>query len=246
MQQNERFYFRVGECLSAIEAKNTARALLKKQVNLLYPKNRKPTPEEHLEITAKLRLVQLGVEKKGEGILDYKIRKQKECRNLIQKTATEFPEFKRTLYAIIKERSKRRGEEQMAIQRAKSALTKSLYELICLYCKGSSHDATEISESVLKDLPNIKSIIGKRDYILDKSRIYSFAEYQNDEFEETVQFIYNNPEYLFSKDVLTQYEKILSWKEKTNERIVQRLVDTLNVRFSRFKNAYESYYDLIN
>lgn len=241
MQENEKFYFRVGECLAALDAKNTARLLLKKQVHLLYPKGRKPTDEEKETITKTVKTIRLGIEKPKEGLLDYKIRKQKEYRNLIHKTKEEYPQFSHALYAIIKQRSQRVGDEKMAIQKLKSALAKSLYELFCAYSKSENHYGNETAAEIFPDVPNIHILIGEKDYSLVKQRAIFMSEYHLDEFHETTEFIANNMGHFFSDHVLSTYKGACCWSEETNEREVQKLIYNATIRMARFKENFDKY-----
>ncbi len=241
MENKERFYFQVGECLAALDAKNTARLLLKRQAHLLYPRGRKPTEEEKQEITAKLRLVKLGIEKTNENLLDYKIRKQKEYKALLVKTNEEFPNFRNALHSIIQKRSQRVGDEKMVIQKLKGALSKSLYELFSAYSKSENHLGNETAEELFPNVPHIHVLIGSKDYSMCKQRAISMSEYHLDEFHEITDFIANNPEHFFSERVLNTYKGACSWSEETNDREVQKLVDMATIRMARFKENYDKY-----
>lgn len=254
MKENELFYFRAGECLAAMEAKNTARALLSNQLKLRYPKGRRPTPEEYRAITQELRTVSLGVEKLGENIYDYKIRKHLECKELILKTSQEFPGFRHILNSLIKERSVRIGSHKMERERAKQKLKKSLLELITPF-KENCFSYYEVVTEIVHKIPHVKDFYDSKTTQLSPNKIHYMDIYHNDKFNETIDFLvesispfYDNntntidlslseePPYLLSEPVLYEFKRLFFYKDK--DKALKKLHTKLEVRMQRFMTAY--------
>lgn len=105
MDRKTQFFFRAGKCLAAVEARNNARALLRTQFKLRYPKRKLLSFSERRQIINSLKSVHLGLENEGENIVAFKIRKEKECNELIQETYALFPDFRHVLNAIMRKQS---------------------------------------------------------------------------------------------------------------------------------------------
>lgn len=255
--EEKRFHFRVGEILALTDAKNTAKALLNRQVHLLYPTGRRGTEEDYERITEKLKTIRLGVEKDGEHILGYKIRKQSEYKELMSRTREEFPGFIPALHSIVQNRSIRIGDAKMKIDQVKSKMDRAVFEIINSY-KGNFIQLQDISNDVLKDIPNLQNIVNSKTKKLEFWTIHGLRSYKENEYNELMAFfteqiiphfnqelgcIEINPDitapYFLSTEVIERFNKHCPYKDKTLQKINDKLIEKLNVRMSRFALAYK-------
>jgi len=129
-QELKSFYLRVGSCLSAQKEKQQARKLLKHQVGLLYPKTRKATKEDHESINRQLLKIRVGIEKKGESILEYKIRKEKEYKKMVRQMLEDFPQYSQIGKSMLEQNAVHRSEMALKATQATQIMPRMIHELI--------------------------------------------------------------------------------------------------------------------
>ena len=129
-QELKSFYLRVGSCLAAQKEKQQSRKLLKHQVGLLYPKTRKATKEDHESINRQLFKIRVGIEKKGESILEYKIRKEREYKKMVHEMLEDFPQYSQIGKSMLAQNAVHRSEMALKHTQATQIMPKMIHELI--------------------------------------------------------------------------------------------------------------------